>query len=131
MDEVVDTANSIVQQLGLDIDFVLDGSVVAEFESSATQCLIQRWRPWPMTWQPGFNSPNALISNDTSKGYDRLAVLDAMILDYYNQPIIDPAFWIKYLKKRNFGKFPHSKLPWLVWEPDDQFSIMAVSKVYL
>lgn len=82
--------------------------------------------------------PQALISDDSSKGYDRFQVFNVNVdtkltrttfevLAYASiHPYLDNADY----SLANFGKFHSTRYPYQVWEPEDESVIVSVSQKY-
>jgi len=123
VDQFYNRSMELIRKFDLNLEFVLDGS-------DAEPCTSQRWRPWVRTWG-GYPTDPIFTSNEVDKGWDRDVVLDGIIYDVDNVPIIDPGFWVSVYGNYKFGKFLNVSYPWLWYEPSDQLGINMVCSVYL
>jgi hypothetical protein len=61
----------------------------------------------------------AFESNNASLGYDRLAILNDNFLNFPQSAA------------KHFGKFANSSRPYIVWEPSDQATMLAMGRAYV
>jgi hypothetical protein len=112
---------TLINALGLNVEFVLDGSGTP----SGRPCLNDKWRPWVSTWIPSSDPEDAAFSNNVTLGYDRYQV--------FNPPEVDagrPSLWIDYYQKLDYGKFSNGTHPYLLWEPSSQNKILEIANAY-
>jgi hypothetical protein len=115
IDDFFNTANVLIEKFDLNLEFILDGDATFDHHP----CLINKWRPWNMTWIKG--PIDAFTTNNVTFGYDRYQI--------YNSPAV-PAL-VTLEASLNFGKFPGSAYPLQVWEPANQATFEQISNIYL
>jgi hypothetical protein len=110
-------AIKLIKAQQFNVEFILDGALAYSSDDSA--CLIKRYLPWNMTYI--YPSPkDAFLSNNSSLGYNRLAI---------NNPDDITFYFVEIMK---YGKFLNENTyPFLVWEDSDQPSLAALVKSYL
>eukprot|EP00040_Diaphanoeca_grandis_P027458 m.156355 g.156355 ORF g.156355 m.156355 type:complete len:715 (+) comp30989_c0_seq1:239-2383(+) len=122
VDDFFATANAMIAQHNLHLQFVLDGDASG---SPICTCLMNRWRPWVATYIPGGGqSPGACTtgafhSNNPKLGYDRFQILNEPSAHFNDAVLAD------------YGKFVNSTLNYQIYEPKDQSEIVQRSNEYI
>ena len=113
---LIDRFYVAAQSLNATVHFVLDGSGTPD---DGVPCLKERWRPWPATYIPYSNAPAAFTSDNRTLAYDRFAVLNIEYQTFF------------LVSARHYGKFNEEPYPFLLWEPSDQTTQLAIANAYV
>eukprot|EP01137_Pigoraptor_chileana_P022140 Opistho-2@86730 len=118
VDTFFDSANSAIAAHGLNVEFILDGAA-----TPTQKCLANRWRPWNATWIVMRDPWDAATSDDPTLGYDRFTI--------NNMPEGKPSYLlVSVMRAIHYGKFAGRSMPYLLWEPSDQKSILEIASTY-
>jgi hypothetical protein len=120
VDELYSTLNSVIDNNNLNVRILLDGSG----NPASSSCLYQRWRPWESVYITGDDPSDGFTSNDPSKGYDRLTVLNEEVSTF---PLAAGLGFGKFAGGGgNSSNYTTCPRPYICWEPSDASGISNI-----
>jgi hypothetical protein len=125
VDELFTTLNSVISTNKLNVRILLDG----DGNPASATCLNQRWRPWESVYISGDDPDEGFTSNDPTKGYDRLTVLNEPTSSF---PIAAGLGFGKFAGGGgNSSNYTSNPRPYICWEPSDAAGINTIVSEFL